>query len=328
MAYRWSAIALLVSGCGSNSSPPPPPPPSKDAAVVEDKRAITLDRQATPVPEVVLPMQQAFEVKSAGKGASAALHYALAPGPMSYLSATKLTARRLSSGKWGPPVAVPAVTNGVALAFADAASPLAGRALPGEVAKGGDPAAAETYLADWRALEGRRFTAMLDARGQLGAIKLADDPAGTRTPGAVEDLQHRLLLTLVPVPDVPVGVGAQWRVVTVLRQRPFVVKQTASYTLLARSEKSWKIGVELQRVGEPQTVSDPTVPKDQQVELVALVRKYKGTLDVSPSTPIGIGKLDVSSTMHLRITQRMKGSTEEILEDTGTVTLTRATAAQ
>ena len=44
MAYRWSAIALIVSGCGSEKTPPPPPPPSKDAAAVEDKRDVSLDR--------------------------------------------------------------------------------------------------------------------------------------------------------------------------------------------------------------------------------------------------------------------------------------------
>ena len=275
--------------------------------VAEVQRDLTLDRQATPVPVVVLPLQQAFDVTNAGKGASEPLRYALTPGTMSYTSATKLTARRLAEGTWSPRVTVPSVTTGLALTVVDAAAPLAGRALPGEVAKGGDPAAAASYLADWKPLEGRRFTLALDPRGQLGAIKFTDDPAGTRSEDAIADLQHRLLLTLVPVPDVPLAVGASWRVVTALRQRPFVVKQTATYTLLGRTAGSWKIGVDVLRVGEPQTVVDPSIPADQQVELVVLVRKYKGTLEVDPTTALGTGKLDVTSTLHLRITQRMKG---------------------
>src|SRR5690606_33184804 len=122
---------------------------------------------------------------------------------------------------------------------------LRARPLPGEV--GGTPTPEATqYLAGWRSVEGRRVAIEVDPRGQLGQLVFADDPTGARSQEGKDELAQRLLVMLVPLPDEPVGVGASWRAVTMLRQRPAIVKQTATYTLLERTSAGWKLGVELQ----------------------------------------------------------------------------------
>jgi hypothetical protein len=204
------------------------------------------------------------------------------------------------------------------LAITSSSAKLVARPVSAEV-EGATPESAQ-YVAGWNAIADRRVTIAFDDRGQLGALGFVDDPAGAKV-RELDDLTQRLLATAVPLPAEPVGVGGTWRVVTVLRQRPAIVKQTATYTLVERGERSWKIEVDIHRVGEPQTVIDPSVPEGSAIELVALVRKLRGTLVVDPTAPLGSGELAVDSSLHLRIRDPKVGEREEILEDTGTITL-------
>lgn len=196
---------------------------------------------------------------------------------------------------------------------------IVGRALAAEVAGGATPIT-DQYVAGWNAIADRRVSIALDDRGQLGAITFPDDPAA-KPSAQTDELAQRLLGTLVPLPEEPIGAGASWRVVTVLRQRPAVVKQTATYKLVKRDAAAWTIEVEVARIGEPQTLIDPAIPADTSIELVTLVRKLRGTIVVDPTLPFGTGELAVESTMHLRVQSKGRGAAEEILEDTGTIRL-------
>ena len=100
------------------------------------------------------------------------------------------------------------------------------------------------------------------------------------------------------------------------------MKQTATYTLLARTAQGWKVEIDLQRIGEAQTITDPAVAKDAMVDLVALVRRYKGTLEVARDRALPTGTIDFESSMHLRVQPRTGPVAEQILEDKGTVALT------
>jgi hypothetical protein len=92
--------------------------------------------------------------------------------------------------------------------------------------------------------------------------------------------------------------------------------------LLGRTATAWQVGVDILRVGEPQLLLEPGIPVDTAVELVALVRKIKGTLTVDPERPLPTGKLSVESTMHVQISHRNGTRSEEMAEDTGTITVT------
>jgi hypothetical protein len=74
------------------------------------------------------------------------------------------------------------------------------------------------------------------------------------------------------------------------------------------------------RVGEEQTVADPSLPKGATADLVALFRKLVGSLVVDPQRPLPIGgALTVESRLHVRIALPGKPTIEQVLEDTGSV---------
>jgi hypothetical protein len=302
MSPRW--LLLLVVACGTNRSghdetkqgaQAGSAASSGSAAGSNTRRVVEL-----PEPEVALPKELAFELLEAGADGRTALRYALAAEKSHYVIRTELTTRELDGGVWGAPSKLPALITALDVgverdrrtSWQPAQGSLDGAASP----------AAQAYLEPWNALAGRAFDVPLDVRGRLTAPVDHD--------AASEELVQRLLATVVPLPEQPIGVGARWRVVTALRQQSAVLKQTATYTLVS-AQRPWKIAVDIQRLAESQRFGD--------VELVAIVRRLTGTVEVDPQRPLPVaGTLEVKSTVHVR-----SGNRENIVEDTGSVKIER-----
>lgn len=310
-------FAALLCACGSKDGTPPPPPTKLPTVEVRPPQDLGIDR--LPQPIVDLPKQQSFRLLDPGKGELAPLRYVVSEGEATTRIDLALTSRAMTGGAWSERTSLPTIRTSFAMASTGNGQ-LRARPLAGEVVGTTTPEAI-AYLNGWRASENRRLTIGFDARGQLGALVFGDDLAGTHSREAIDDLTQRLLTIMVPVPEEPVGVGARWRVVTSLYQRPVVVKQTATYTLLGKTETGWKVGIDLQRIGEEQTITAPEVAKDAMVDLVALVRHYTGTLEVARDRALPSGSLELESSMHLRLQPRTGPVVEQILEDKGSVAL-------
>jgi hypothetical protein len=272
-------------------------------------------------PKIDLPKQESFTLLDAGKPPRTALRYPLAATSFALHANTTLSSRHLATGTFTPPVELPAIRDGFAVTIA--ASPhgqVTLRGLPGEAAA--PSAEADDYLATWRTLlQDRTIAATIDARGTL-TVPTATGSADAR---ARDELVQRLLQAIVPLPAEPIGDGASWRVVTILRQRPGVAKQTATYTLTAHTATGWKLHVKLQRVGEEQAISDPSLPPGVAAELLAMFRLLEGDVEVDPRRPlIRAGSLTVESRLHVKLQATGQAATEQMFEDTGTVVLSHS----
>lgn len=317
---RALLVSLLVACSGKSSQPKKVP---KDAGVSRVEKSLPGSGIVHfAEPKIELPKQESFALLDAGKGDKAPLRYALAPGALTYPIETKLRSRRLTGGVWTKPAAMPAIRDGFTINVAEPDKPLALRAIPGTLAK--PSAEAQAYLATWRAIEKRVIAVKLDPRGLLSGVTFADDPDNKTSQRARDEVYSRLLALAIPLPEEPVGVGAKWRVATVLRQHPAIVKQVATYTLVSRTAKRWKIAVDIQRHGEQQTVLDPALPKGAVATIIALVRDYEGTLELDPTRPLPRGSLAIQSTLHVRIALPNTQVQEQIFDDTGTVSFALA----
>jgi len=312
-------ITSLITSTACGSKTDAPHKVRDDAAI--QRRTEDLPLTHFPDPVVILPKQEVFELLEQGATTDRApLLYAHAAGTTEHRFATTLATRQQSDAVWSKPDAV-AITDGFAVTVAPGA-PIALRALPAELGKPTTDTSL-AYVKKWHDdVEGRRLTMKLDPRNTFSDPSFVDDPTSQRK-APLDDVTQRLLVTLVPIPAEPVGIGAKWRVVTILKHHPALVKQTATYQLVARTPAGWRIAVELQRIGEEQLVKDPTLPPGTAIQLIALLRRYVGTWEIDPTKvfPIG-GKLDVESRMHLRVGQIGSKFSEQILEDTGTITAT------
>ena len=300
------------SGSGASSASP------SDAAppiLQHPPSVVALDE-----PRLAVPHEESFRLLDAGRGDRSQLRYALAAGTAAYTARTNLTTRHLDDGQFTPPTALPPIRDGFAITTAaDHPDHLALHALAGEAAQATADTAA--YLAPWRTrLEGHDAAVAFDERGRISAIRFDDDPGGARSEPSRDELAQRLLAAIVPLPEEPVGAGASWRVVTILRQGPAYAKQTATYTLTSRTAAAWKLHVKLQRIGQEQHLADPSLPPGTSADLLALFRALEGDVAVDPAHPlITGGSLAVESRMHVRLQESGQPATEQMFEDTGSV---------
>jgi hypothetical protein len=324
MSSRRDLVVLALTSlvaCKDTTAKPAIP---RDAAPV-GPRVVQVAPPTTIVmaaPAIDLPRLESFQLLDAGAGPRAVLRYQLAAGARSFLAQTTLSSRHLEQGAFTAPARLPAIRDGFAITVAaEHAGQLALRALPGEAATAS--AEADAYLASWRKLlQNRRMTATVDDRGQVATLGFNDDPTGTRSAQARDDLAQRLLSTIVPLPAEPVGAGARWRVVTILKQGPAFAKQTATYTLIAPGAV-WRVHVKLQRVAEEQRLEDPALPAGTTADLIAMFRAFEGDVEVDPTQAmITRGTLTIESRLHVKLTAAgQPAAQEQLFEDTGSVVL-------
>lgn len=339
------AVLALALGCGSSGGSPivgsgggaGSGPGSGDTVEVATDAAgprvkmITPDIRTLPEPIIELPREESARLLAPGAAPRAPLRYAWRAGlPREVVLEARLRSRRLDAGVWSAVVDIPPVREGFGLDLTpatDGGATLAFRGLVSSVV--GDPgdvdrARAREYLAQFRHLiEHRRGTARVDARGRLTNVRFSDESPATAPTSARDEVAQRWLAVAVPLPEEPVGVGGAWRVVTVLRAGAAVVKQTAEYTLVARTADRWTIEVVVRRIGEEQLVDVPGLPRGTIAELVAMFRELKGTVEIDPSLPWPVaGALTAELRVHARFGVPDRGVVEDITEDTGALTLT------
>lgn len=281
-----------------------------------------------PEPEVPMPSQRRFALLEPGATPRRALRYR-AGGPARELVATaRIVSKAYADGTWTEELALAPVRDGFGVTTEAAGAGLVVhvRGLVGEIDAGASAAAttaAGGYLTRWRALlERRRADVAIDERGQLDTVTILDDPAGHGGREVRDELVQRWLGIAVPLPAEPIGAGARWKVVTLLRTGGAVLKQTATYRLVEATADRWTIAVELERLGEHQDIVVPGLPAGSQAELLALRRVVTGTLTVGPDGPLPVGgELTVDSASHARFTIAGQPAREQATEDRATVTL-------
>ncbi len=170
-------------------------------------------------------------------------------------------------------------------------------------------------------LEGRAIKTQLDARGQPIALKPATGAGQSWGPHTREAAAQFLLESMVIVPEEPAGLGARWQVNSIFRRGSATVSQRAEYELLSVSASSWTVSVRIRQDGEHQLTDAPGLPATTQAELIALLWRAEGELQISPTTPLPVqGKLAVEYRLHSRITTP-QSRLEYFIDSTADVTL-------
>jgi hypothetical protein len=342
-----AALAALLPACQSCSDKRSQPAAGDDGSGIETRRLETVKLQGGPGTSLDLPAPRvrSFELLDAGKEPRQALRYGAEAGENALTVTVRVDSREVVGEDWTPWGTLPELRYGLALRRAAAGNALEIRGLDLAV---GQPAAAEPDVAAYvtRATEelsrryrdqvqGRRARATIDARGRIEVLEpvIVGEPA----PGAHtrQEMLQILAESVVPLPEEPVGVGARWQVTMLMRRGVGMVNQTGTYELVAVDQASgqasgapsWRIRAMIEQDGEHQTVMAPELPSGVSAELVALLWRAEGELEVSPGslTPRS-GKLTVEYGVHSRL-ETGGPPVDLLLESKGAIELATVAAA-
>jgi hypothetical protein len=241
------------AGTDTPAAPPPAPEEAKPAA-------------PAPPPEPTGPVTVVFEASkpdvkllSPGKGARAVLRVdAKAASKQQVELVMDATIEQTPAGQPAQTVTMPSVVLRGAGEVTEVAAD--GVATYRTVIEGVDARAQpkqtippEALKAQINSLAGMTIDGTVAAAGSTGATTYKIEKPERGTAGAIESLKL-MLPTWVPLPAVPVGVGAQWRVTVPTEINGIATTQTTTYKLVSRSKTSAVISGEIEVSGANQTL--------------------------------------------------------------------------
>lgn len=163
-----------------------------------------------------------------------------------------------------------------------------------------DPATMATIEAELAKLVGMTMRSERTATGATVSSS-TELPAGA-DPGMKDQLDRSLSQATAPLPDGPVGVGAQWQVELLVRDQGLDLTQTTTYTLTSLSGTQVALDVSVAQHAEPQIMAMAGMPPGTQAELVSLDSSGAGVFqqDLTQLLPSS-SLLDLSLAMAVRI---------------------------
>lgn len=156
----------------------------------------------------------------------------------------------------------------------------------------------ETLRRELHDLEGRALMIVASPAGRivLMTLKLPED-APPQARASLESLRQVLTMLLVPLPDVPVGVGAQWVVRSKVLTANVMTDQIGDYKLLAINDKGAQLTTTVRQSAAQQTVSVPALPKGTVLRLQTWTGAGNAKIDWRDDRLVNAAQLRTSGVM-------------------------------
>jgi len=123
---------------------------------------------------------------------------------------------------------------------------------------------------------------------------------------AVQSLQEQIQQLATPLPEVAVGVGAQWEVKKPLTHATVRMAQSARYTLTKLQGSKVTFDVVLTQFASSQELKSGNLPRGAKVMLHSLKSTGKGRLEIDLTRPVPRGSLRYETLMDQTVSARDK----------------------
>lgn len=167
---------------------------------------------------------------------------------------------------------------------------------------GSDPALANAVRASLGQVPSISGWARINSRGVTldGGVNLGDgiDPQLSQV---FDSAEQSLQQMSAPLPQEPVGVGAEWRVVQDIESGGFNVSQTASYTIIEMNGDNVTLDVAITQTALAQVVEMPGMPAGTGANLDSLESTGAGSMQIDLARFMPTSSLNMSMAIALGI---------------------------
>jgi hypothetical protein len=163
--------------------------------------------------------------------------------------------------------------------------------------EGSMPGMAEMLQASLAAVTSLNGSLTIDSRGALIDSSLDTTGVDPAIATQMESMQNSMQQMTVPLPEAPVGVGAEWTVATVVTASGMTIEQVATYRLTELTAEHAVFAVSIAQTGGNQPLEDPNLPPGVTVTLDSLASAGSGTMTLSFRQLVPTSQMGLSSTM-------------------------------
>lgn len=146
---------------------------------------------------------------------------------------------------------------------------------------------AGAIAAELDALKGLTGTGVVAPNGLVESLKYSlQNSENDRLPQVFENIQHTMRQVATTLPDVPIGIGAQWEMTSTVNADGITLKQTTRYTLVSVKGNIMKLKAKLTQHGDQQLLNKPGMPEGLVLTLDRFVGVGSGDLTLDLTAPI------------------------------------------
>jgi len=186
-------------------------------------------------------------------------------------------------------------------------------------------AIADQMLPSIEGMKGMRMSYWVSPKGHVRDVELKL-PEGfpPQAQQMLQGMNQSFESMMAPLPVDPVGIGAQWEVVTRVSSSGADLLQFATYTLKKKTGSKALLEVSVKQLAAKATITAPGLPAGTLARLVAFKSEGSGTNEIdTKSVAPESGKMVVKSGMTLEVSGGGVPAQETTMDTTLTVTFTK-----
>jgi hypothetical protein len=146
---------------------------------------------------------------------------------------------------------------------------------------------AGAIAAELKAIQGLTGTGIVAPNGLMKDLKYSmKNNENERLPQIFENIQHTMEQVATTLPEIPIGIGAQWEMSSTVNADGISLQQTTRYTLVSVKGTLMKLKVKLTQHGDQQMIEKPGLPEGLLLTLDRFVGVGTGELTLNLSAPI------------------------------------------
>lgn len=161
-------------------------------------------------------------------------------------------------------------------------------------------AAMEQALADFGAFGG---TLVMDDRGNMISSEFDLSEMSPQLRQQFESTLQTVQQSVVPFPEEPVGVGAQWTVGMDISMQGMALNQSATYEVVERTDSTVRIASTISQSANAQTLQLPDLPAGSSAELLSHSGTGSGSMTIRFDQAMPEGNFAISTESSMRIAE-------------------------
>ena len=180
------------------------------------------------------------------------------------------------------------------------------------------PQLAAQMNAQFSLIQGIQLIESVTTQGEVTSLQLKDpSQINPAVLGMIQSLKDGMTNAFVPLPQEPVGIGAQWKSSNTIVATGMSITQTNEVELLSLNGTKAEVKMTFTQSAPSQELKDPRLPPEAKIELLKLVGGGSGKMTFDLAKVIVDGMVDLKMNVETKVSGPMVPAPQTTKAETG-----------